>query len=209
MQKGNAMIKKDTVHTKTALRTIYVLIFSDNGFFINHTTQKNMRDVYKDHYNLKWDWSKKQMAADKEKGYIPKMFILEEYDGTKADTFSRIVAWGKLLKDAGYQCTNGKTFNEYTENLLKKAQQHYDSIKDADLEYLLDDMENLFPNYGARNRPKPAPVQYVTVKVKFTEKEYELLEIATDFDDCNTIDEFCYSCVEENLKAIFGDYHKS
>ena len=65
MQKGNTMIKKDTVHTKTALRTIYVLIFSDNGFFINHTTQKNMRDVYTDHYTLKWKKNKRKPSTER------------------------------------------------------------------------------------------------------------------------------------------------
>ena len=203
------MRKRDNVHKKIALRTIYVIVFSDNGFFINHTTQKNMRDVYKDHYTLKWDWSKKQMAADKEKGYIPKMFILEEYEGTKADTFSRIVAWTRLLKDAGYLCTNGNTFNEYTEDFTENTKKHYNSIKDENLDELLDDAENLFPDYGAKNRPKAEPVRYVTVKVKFTENEYKMLEVAASVEDCNSIEEFCHNCVEMNLQGLLGSYYKT
>lgn len=202
------MRKRDNVHKKKALRTIYVLIFSDNGFFINHTTQKNMRDVYKDHYNLKWNWSKNQMATDKEKGYIPQMFILEEdFEGTKAEAFSRIVAWGRLLQENGYTCTNGETFSEYIGDLVPRTQKYYDEIKNEDVKLLLDDFYSLFPDYGARNRPKPEPVHYNTVKVKFTDRELKMLEQATYIYDFDTVADLVRDNIVESLEDMMGDYY--
>lgn len=199
------MRKRDNVHKKKALRRIYVLVFSDNGFFINHTTQKNMRDVYKDHYNLKWSWSKKQMAADKEKGYIPKMFILEEdFESTKAEVFSRLVAWSKLLVDAGYICTNGETFVSYIEDFVERTQGYYDEIKNADLEKLLADRNNLFPNYGARNRPKPEPEKYHTLRFKISESDYERLLFVTDtYGDL--VSDFCEECVVDAVNYYYKE----
>lgn len=203
------MRKRDNVHKKKALRTIYVLIFSDNGFFINHTTQKNMRDVYKDHYNLKWNWSKNQMAADKEKGYIPQMFILEEdFDGTKAETFSRIVAWGRLLQENGYTCTNGETFSEYINDLVPRTQQYYDDIKNEDVGLLLDDFYSLFPDYGARNRPKPEPVHYNTVKVKFTDHELKMLKVAAEIYDQESVADMCRFHIVDALPDMLGEFYK-
>ena len=68
------------------------------------------------------------MDLFKEK-HIPQIFLMETFNGLKPEAFSRSIAWAKMLKDNGYDCINGDTFEEYTNDLYQNTQKYYEEIK--------------------------------------------------------------------------------
>lgn len=184
--------KISKVYTEIKRWYIFILMFSENRFVINATSQADMRNVYKDHYNEKLNLTKKLFAEDKSKEYLPEMFILEEYESTKQMVFSREIAWAKLLQEAGYVCANGETFEDYMEDILPISQGFYDEIKGTDVSELLAEEKSLFPNYGSRGKNKPDNYGKHQVLLRFTEEEFEHIKKRTKEADLVNVSSYCY-----------------
>ena len=184
--------KKSKVYTAVKKWYIFVLMFSENRFFVNATSQIDMRNVFKDHYNLKLSLTKKLMAEDKEKGYLPEMFILEEYESTKQIVFSREIAWAKVLRDAGYVCANGETFESYVDSLEPVTQEFYDEIKETDVSVVLSKEKSLFPDYGSRGTNKPDAYGKRQILLRFNEDEFENIKRRTKKAGLYKVSDYCY-----------------
>ena len=155
---------------------IYILLFVPfKSFYIGITSQKELYDTLKDHCNLKIDRTSKFIGSYIKEKHIPQIFLLETFNGLKPEAFSRSIAWAKMLKDNGYDCINGDTFEEYTNDLYQNTQKYYEEIKEYDLTEILAEGNSLYPNYKP-GRKQNKNKSGLTVTLTFTPEDYEILE---------------------------------
>lgn len=168
--------RTNKVYTEVKNWKIYVILFpGQNEFYIGLSSQKDLRTTFKDHYNLRLNRTKLYVQKLKEKDILPQMYLLEIFEGTKNNAFSRIVAWAKLLSKSGYICVNGDTFEAYTEDLIPLSLSFYEEISNTEITALLAENNSLFPDYRPIKKDKRKKNKAV-VHLSFSPEEDEIVE---------------------------------
>jgi len=155
---------------------IYIFTFPlSNNIYVDCTSQKNLRTVYKDHNMLKFGLSKPYFKEAKIKKIKPEMYLLEEFNSTKNIAYSRMVAWGKILTDMGFYCVNGDTFRSYIEDLIERTQAFYDEISIVNVQELISPEKNLVADYKPRKTKNKKNEDY-TIHISVTAEENKIIE---------------------------------
>jgi len=152
---------------------IYAIVFPNGrDFFVGMTSQEGLRDTYKNHFILRNRFTRRHFENAKAKNLVPDMYLLEVFKGTRSQTFSRIVAWAKVLIDNDYTSVNGETFVSYTEDMLERTQQYYEEIADADVHNLMAAEKSLFPKYKTKKQTRKRQ----KICINLTPEEYDIIE---------------------------------
>ena len=171
--RGTSMKKKKSkIHTEQKQWHIYVILFSEKNFYIGITSNNKLRTVFKDHFNLRYSLTKPYMEFDKNKNYVPQMFFVETFEETKAVTYSRIIAWAKLISEHEYNCINGDTFMSQVQNFEPRTQFFYDEIKASDVFEMLSEYNSLFPDFKSKKQQSARQ----QISIILTPEEYDYIE---------------------------------
>ena len=169
---NNKYKRKKKMYTEIVHLNLYIILFSDNNFYVGKTKHKNLKTVFRQHYHSNYDITEPYMEADKNKNYLPEIYYLESVDETEAMAYSRMLAWTALLKNNGYNCINGESFNSDAEDLEEHTIMFYNEIKDVDLEALLSKENSLYPDY----KSKKQTTKKSKISINLDPEDYEFVE---------------------------------
>lgn len=142
-----------TRNSNIAKRKIFIILCEDTReFYIWHTTQSQLRTLFKDHYRLRIKGSIELISKAKERNIVPSMYLLEEVEATIEATYSRCIAWAKVFIDDGFYNMNDSTFQAYISDLYPETISYYEKYKQINFYGLIDKNKSISNNYHPRKK---------------------------------------------------------
>ena len=119
--------------------------------YIGQCECRNLRNHYRDHYNLLKGQTKQLIEAGKKEGQRPEMYLIEELEITEAEAYKHVVAWVKYFVENGRVSLNHTKTNAYADDLTPETAAIYDQIQYLSTEEITSDERRLFRDYGLRS----------------------------------------------------------
>ena len=141
--------KKKKQYTEIKNRTVYLIRNPlSREFYIGHTTTKNLRSTYKDHY-IGAKYKTSIMVEDvREQGLKPCFIALETIDSTAVQTYRYVIAWTKFFLEHGFDNLDHGNVITYANNLQPETEVLFKQIENTNLSELLYCKNCLFPDYA-------------------------------------------------------------
>ena len=164
--------------------TIYLILFSDERFFIGRAAANRLLKAYSEHCNLRVKKTKTEILKEQETGKFPPIYALDTGRISQQEAFQRIVAWTKFFLDLGYQQVVENTAASYATDLYPGTQKYYDLIREKRLEDILCPEGGLFPNYRKKAKDQKAKKKK-GITIHLNDEEYKRIKSGAKAAGCS------------------------
>ena len=160
-EKHHGTFKKNSIHRKKD-RVIYLLLNPvTKEFFISHCQKNLIIEVFRHHYYGQRYQTKECVEDLKTENLHPCLFVLEEINSTKVEAYNYVIAWTKILLEAGYTNLNEGNILNYILELNENNLLIYTKRKTIDIENKLKCCNCLVVNYNRIQCPRYGGIKNV------------------------------------------------
>ena len=141
-------------YKKKGNRIIYILRSPiGKEFYINHCQHESLMPIFRQHCAGQRFQTSTCLNELKLKGLLPCLYILDEIYATPVEAYSHVIAWTKIMIDAGYTSLNQGSIMDYIEDLYEKSELIYNKNKVKNLQDICNCSKCIVSHYRNKRCP--------------------------------------------------------